>query len=94
MKTLSSYIQEELDADNLQWKVDNWKRQCNPEQLSAFNSFCKASKHVNDPNAFKELINKYDVDFKSLVDTCEDNIDGDDNINYIYSMQKIIQNIK
>lgn len=93
MKELSSYIQEDLDAENMQWKVDNWKRQCNPEQLTAFNDLCKNSKNAHDIQTFKELVDKANIDFKSLVDSVNDNVDGD-NVDYVYLLKKILDSIK
>lgn len=93
MKTLASYIKEDLDAENMQWKVDNWKKQCNPEQLTAFNDLCKNSKNAYDIKAFKELVDKTNIDFKSLVDSVEDNVDGD-NVDYVYLLKKILDSIE
>lgn len=93
MINLKSYIalKEELDAENMQWKFDNWSKGIDKDQLSAFMlSACDKK----DIKSFKELVDKSGISFNALTDAINDEATGlPDNYDNIYLLKKIVDTI-
>lgn len=75
MKDLSLYIKENIDIDNIIYKVDSWF-QSDENGLSAFNSFCSKCReqHRVDDNELETFYNSFNRS-KEFVDYINDNID-------------------
>ncbi len=95
MINLRTYItiKEEMDADNLSWKVNNWTNQLDDTQKNAFDILKSDTKSCKDMKSFKELVNKSGIDFKALVDAIADDAIGKENIDELYLMKKIIDSM-
>lgn len=95
MISLQSYIvAEELDTpENLEWKVNNWLDKSTDDEKTTWNLLVNNYSKMNIDD-FRDALNKYKVDPKSLVDVCCDNVDGSqENLDYVYIMQKICNTI-
>lgn len=96
MVNLATYvICEELDTpDNLEWKVNNWMQSASEDEKTTWdmlvNNYAKCN--IDD---FKDALDKYKVDPKSIVDVCVDNVDGSQSeiLDYVYIMKKICDTI-
>ena len=87
-------IKEDIDADNLTWKVDNWSKKLNDDEKNTFGLFKIAAKSCKDIDSFKDAIKKSGIDFKSLVDVVNDESTGlPDNVDNVYVLKKIIDTI-
>lgn len=87
-------IKEDIDADNLAWKVDNWSKQLKDDKKDSFDLLKIATKSCKDIDSFKDAVNKSNVDFKSLVDVVNDEATGlPDNVDNVYVLKKIIDTI-
>lgn len=90
---LKSYVvmKEELDADNLLWKFDNWAKNVDNNALNSFMSEAPSKKEIKD---FKELVDKSGINFNALTDAINDEASGlPDNYDNIYILKKIIDTI-
>lgn len=98
MINLKSYVvlTEELDADNLMWKYDNWASSLDDDakaNLDVFMSSQDAS--ASDIKDFKRMIDATGIDFTALIDVVNDDTDGmPDNFENIYVLKKIMDTIK
>lgn len=93
MINLKSYVimKEELDADNMQWKFDNWAKNIDKSVLDAFMDSSSDQKNIE---SFKKLVDDSGIDFDSLVDIINDESTGlPDNADNIYVLKKIIDTI-
>ena len=87
-------IKEDIDADNLAWKVDNWSKQLKDDKKDSFDLLKIAAKSCKDIDSFKDAVSKSNIDFKSLVDVVNDEATGlPDNIDNVYVLKKIIVTI-
>lgn len=90
---LKAYValKEELDADNLQWKFDNWARNVELSRLNKFMSEAPSKKEIKD---FKKLVDDSGINFNALTDAINDEASGlPDNYDNIYVLKKIIDTI-
>lgn len=84
-------IKEDIDADNLTWKVDNWAKQLKDGKKDSFDLLKIATKSCKDIDSFKDAVKKSGIDFKSLVDVVNDESTGlPDNVDDVYVLKKII----
>lgn len=90
---LKSYVslKEGLDADNIQWKFDNWSKNVD---LSILDAFMTSASDQKDIESFKKLVDDSGIDFDSLTDVVNDEATGlPDNTDNIYILKKIIDTI-
>lgn len=93
MVNLNSYVTlyEELDADNLEWKFDNWAKYIDQDELNTFMLSSSSKKDIKD---FKELVDKSGINFNALTDAVNDEKEGlPDNYDNIYILKKIVDTI-
>lgn len=93
MINLKSYVvmKEELDADNIQWKFDNWSKGIESPVLDAF---MKDAPNQKDIESFRKLVDDSGINFNALTDVMNDEAQGlPDNYDNIYVLKKIIDTI-
>ncbi len=93
MKQLSSFINEELEKDLLQYKVNVWLRQ-HPEETSLWDNACQSWQTTRqiDDDAVQQFVNGTDI--RAFVDFMNDNInDADVHADDISIIKKIITNL-
>lgn len=96
MINLQSYIvlKEELDAENLQWKYNNWSSKLSDENKSILKQFRSDSKNCKDIKSFKNLVDNSGINFDALTNVMNDESQGmPDNYDNIYILKKIIDTI-
>lgn len=93
MINLKSYvvIKEELDAENIQWKFDNWSKGI---ESSVLDAFMKDAPNQKDIESFRKLVDDSGINFNALTDVMNDEAQGlPDNYDNIYVLKKIIDTI-
>lgn len=93
MINLKSYVvmKEELDADNIQWKFDNWSKGI---ESSVLDAFMKDAPNQKDIESFRKLVDDSGINFNALTDVMNDEAQGlPDNYDNIYVLKKIIDTI-
>ena len=93
MINLKSYVvmKEELDADNIQWKFDNWSKGI---ESSVLDAFIKDAPNQKDIESFRKLVDDSGINFNALTDVMSDEAQGlPDNYDNIYVLKKIIDTI-
>ena len=93
MINLKSYVvmKEELDADNIQWKFDNWSKGI---ESSVLDAFIKDAPNQKDIESFRKLVDDSGINFNALTDVMNDEAQGlPDNYDNIYVLKKIIDTI-
>lgn len=95
MVNLKAYVclKEELDADNLSWKVTNWSEKLSDQDKVAFDTLKDDALSCKDMLAFKKAIDKSKIDFKALVSAVADDATNTEQIDDLYIMKKIIDSI-
>lgn len=95
MVNLKAYVilKEDMDADNLSWKVSNWATKLTPKENAAFDELKKDALSTKDMKAFKDAIDKSKIDFKALVNAVADDASNTEQIDDLYIMKKIIDTI-
>lgn len=84
-------MKEELDAENMQWKFDNWSKNVDSSILDAFMSSASDKKDIE---SFKKLVDNSGIDFDALTNVMNDEATGlPDNYDNIYVLKKIIDTI-
>ena len=94
MINLKSYVvmKEELDADNIQWKFNNWSKGV---ESSVLDAFMLDASYQKDIDGFKKLVDDSGINFNALTDMMNDDAKGlPDNYDNIYVLKKIIDTIK
>lgn len=93
MVKLDTYIiAESIDEDNLFWKIDQWFNKKESEKLSFINLIKKFKDNNNtvDPQVLSDYLAASKFRLKAFVDFILDNIKGSDEIDYLYTMTRII----
>lgn len=93
MINLKSYVvmKEELDAENIQWKFDNWSKGI---ESSVLDAFMKDAPNQKDIESFRKLVDDSGINFNALTDIMNDEAQGlPDNYDNIYILKKIIDTI-
>lgn len=93
MINLKSYVvmKEELDAENIQWKFDNWSKGI---ESSVLDAFMKDAPNQKDIESFRKLVDDSGINFNALTDVMNDEAQGlPDNYDNIYVLKKIIDTI-
>lgn len=93
MINLKSYVvmKEELDAENIQWKFDNWSKGI---ESSVLDAFMKDALNQKDIESFRKLVDDSGINFNALTDVMNDEAQGlPDNYDNIYVLKKIIDTI-
>ena len=95
MRTLQEYIKEELDEDNLIWKIETWFRK-KPSEYKQFTDIvnkCIADRVVSKDNLENYLKNT-NIKLKPFIDFLDDDIYGSDTAkDYLYLLKKTIESI-
>lgn len=86
---------EDLDVDNLYWKVNMWYGR-NEESKNSFWNFMQRAISENPItlNDFNILLDSCGISWRSFVQFAMDNIDGTQNFDQLYIMKKIIDTLK
>ena len=93
MINLKSYVvmKEELDAENIQWKFDNWSKGI---ESSVLDAFMKDAPSQKDIESFRKLVDDSGINFNALTDVMNDEAQGlPGNYDNIYVLKKIIDTI-
>lgn len=95
MKNLKYYIKEELDTDNIFWKLSMWFRN-HEDEREEFNKLIEMYKTKN--LSWKELYNylgehEKELKIDSLVDFLDDSPIPQENKDNLYVMTKILDTI-
>lgn len=95
MVNLKAYVllKEDMDADNLSWKVSNWASKMSDDEKVAFDNLKTDALSCKDMKAFKDAIDKSKIDFKALVNAVADDATNTEQIDDLYIMKKIIDTI-
>lgn len=95
MVNLKAYVmmKEDIDADNLSWKVSNWSSKLTDEEKAAFDELKKDALSSRDMQAFKDAIDKSKIDFKALVSAVVDDATNTEQVDDLYIMKKVIDSI-
>lgn len=94
MITLKEYLAESIDVENLAWKVEKYFG----KKTSQYNQFVKLVEKFQENHGItdediQEFLDKSKVDLKKFIDfICED-IDINEQRDYMYLLRKAIQNI-
>lgn len=92
--SLASFvILEELSEDVLANKLDLYLNGSDKESFYALMRDAIET-IVIDNQKVMELITRHNIDYRRLVDFLVDNVDGQESIDYQYSMMKVIQLLK
>lgn len=92
--TLDNDISESIDVENLAWKINKYFE----KKTSQYNQFVKLvnkfeEQHSISDDDIQEFLDKSNVDLKKFIDfICED-IDLDEQRDYMYLLRKVVQNI-
>ena len=96
MKDIRTYIKENLDEENLIWKIETYFKR-KPEQYKAFTNIVKKCKQ--DVTVTKEKVEEYfkdtNIKIKPFVDFLDEeiNVENDINKDYYYCLKKVIETI-
>lgn len=95
MVNLNAYVilKEDMDADNLSWKVSNWATKLSDDEKVAFDTLKSDALSSKDMKAFKDAVDKSKIDFKALVSAVADDATNTEQIDDLYIMKKIIDTI-
>ena len=95
MRTLQEYIKEELDEDNLIWKIETWFRK-KPSEYKQFTHIvdkCIADRVVSKEN-LEAYLKDTNIKLKPFIDFLDDDIYGSDTAkDYLYLLKKTIESI-
>lgn len=94
MKTLKEYIKESIDVENLAWKINKYfdKKESQYKQFMNLVDKFKTNHGITDED-IQEFLDKSKIDLKKFIDfICED-IDIEEQRDYMYLFRKMIQNI-
>ena len=93
MKSLTAYIKEGLDEDNLIWKIETWFKK-KPNEYKEFADIvnkCVADRVVSKENLENYLKNT-NIKLKPFIDFLDDDIYGTDTTkDYLYLLKKVIE---
>ena len=93
MISLKEYILENIDTENLVWKIETYFKK-KPDQYKQFVNLVK--KYQENYNLSDEditsFLEKSKVDLKKFIDFISEDVTNE-NIDYMYTFKKVIQNI-
>jgi hypothetical protein len=93
MKKIIEYIKENIDTDNLVWKIEVYFK----KHKDQYNQFVKLTKKFEEQHGLtneeiNEFLEKSKLNLKKFIDFISEDIDTE-NIDYIYTFKKVIQNL-
>ena len=93
MITLKRYILENIDSDNLLWKIETYFKN-KKEQYNYFVELTKKfeTQHNISDDDINDFIEKSSINLKKFIDFISEDIENI-NIDYMYELRKAIQNI-
>jgi len=94
MKSITTYIKEDLDIDNLFWKIQVFFKR-KPEEYNKFVKIvqqCQEDTTVTVDN-LDTYTTKAKLDVKKLIDFLDDDIGGQKEKDYLYLLKKVIETI-
>lgn len=93
MITLKRYILENIDSDNLLWKIETYFKN-KKEQYNYFVELTKKfeEQHNISDDDINDFIEKSSINLKKFIDFISEDVENI-NIDYMYELRKVIQNI-
>jgi hypothetical protein len=92
---LEEGLNEDLDAENLMWKLDKWFEDRAEERQVFYEMIAKYNQTVDVKNLAKDIKDtKFEETLKEFVNFMYDDFDFSTEKDYLYQLKKIIEYIK
>lgn len=93
MISLKEYITENIDTDNLVWKIEVYFKK-HKDQYAKFVNLVKKfeEKHGLSDEEINDFLNKSNLNLKKFIDFISEDVETE-TIDYMYTLRKVIQNL-
>lgn len=93
MICLKDYILENIDVDNLTWKIEVYFKR-HKDQYTKFVNLVKKfeEKHGLSDDEINEFLEKSRLNLKKFIDFISEDVENE-TIDYMYTLRKVIQNL-
>lgn len=93
MINLKDYILENIDTDNLVWKIEVYFKK-HKDQYTKFVNLTKKfeEQHGLSDEEINDFLDKSHINLKKFIDFISEDVETE-NIDYMYTLRKVIQNL-